>query len=178
MKYALLLMGRSGDPDCGETGGADPSEFMAFDKEITEAGVVVGGFALDGPEFGVRVSESDGESIVTSGPSAESNDFVGGRYVIEAADIDEAIAWAKMCAGVIGGYIAIRQVADYLWSPSPRRPSGSSAPSARRIVGGCSRRWPIDSAISTSPRRPSTMPCSARSRRGPAAVCPPDPRRG
>ena len=113
MKYALLLMGRSGDPDCGETGGADPSEFMAFDKEITEAGVVVGGFALDGPEFGVRVSESDGESIVTSGPSAESNDFVGGSYVIEAADIDEVIAWAKKCPGVRGGHIEIRPVADY-----------------------------------------------------------------
>src|SRR5699024_10645388 len=113
MKYALLLMGRSGDPDCGETGGADPSEFMAFDKESTEAGVVVGGFALDGPEFGVRVSESDGEPIVTSGPSAESNDFVGGSYVVEAADIDEAIAWEKKCPGVRGGHIEIRPVADY-----------------------------------------------------------------
>ena len=113
MKYALLLMGRSGDPDCGETGGADPSEFMAFDKEITEAGVVVGGFALDGPEFGVRVSESSGEAIVTSGPFAESNDFVCGSYVIEAADIDEAIAWAKKCPGVRGGHIEIRPVADY-----------------------------------------------------------------
>ncbi len=37
MKYALLLMGRPQDPDCGEDGGADPTEFMAFDKEISEA---------------------------------------------------------------------------------------------------------------------------------------------
>jgi hypothetical protein len=113
MKYALLLMGRHNDPECGEDGGADPSEFMTFDKEITEAGVVVGGFALDGPEFGVRVSESDGESLVTSGPFAESNEFVGGSYVIEVPDIGEAIAWAKKSPGVRGGHIEIRPVADY-----------------------------------------------------------------
>lgn len=113
MKYALLLMGHSEDPDCGDSGGPDPSEFMAFDEEITGAGIVVGGFALDGPEFGVRVSESDGESIVTSGPFAESNEFVGGSYVIEVANIDEAIAWAKKSPGARGGHIEIRPVADY-----------------------------------------------------------------
>lgn len=49
MRYALLLMGNVTDADCGEDGGPDPSEFMAFDKEITDAGIVVGGFALEGP---------------------------------------------------------------------------------------------------------------------------------
>src|SRR5699024_2854769 len=108
MKYALLLMGRSGDPDCGETGGADPSEFMAFDKEITEAGVVVGGFALDGPECGGRGSESDGGSIVTTGPSAASNDSVGGSYVIETAHLDEASGWATKWPGVGRGRLGDR----------------------------------------------------------------------
>ncbi|WP_209325279.1 YciI family protein [Brevibacterium renqingii] len=113
MKYALLLMGRTEDPECGETGGADPSEFMAFDEKITEAGIVVGGFALEGPEFGIRVSESEGEPIVTSGPFAESNEFVGGSYVIDVDSVDEAIAWAKMSPGAKTGHIEIRPVADY-----------------------------------------------------------------
>lgn len=113
MKYALLLMGRTQDPECGEDGGADPAEFMAFDKEINEAGIVVGGFALEGPELGVRVSGSGGESLVTSGPFAESNEFVGGSYVIEVADIDEAIAWAKKSPAAKAGHIEIRPVADY-----------------------------------------------------------------
>ncbi|WP_025778085.1 YciI family protein [Brevibacterium sp. VCM10] len=113
MKYALLLMGRTQDPDCGEDGGADPDEFMAFDQEISEAGVVVGGFALEGPEFGVRVSGSGSESLVTSGPFAESNEFVGGSYVIDVADIDEAIAWAKRSPAAKTGHIEIRPVADY-----------------------------------------------------------------
>lgn len=113
MKYALLLMGNAADADCGDDGGPDPSDFMAFDQEINEAGVVVGGFALEGPEHGVRVSKTGGESIVTSGPFAESGEFVGGSYVIEVPSIDEAIAWAKKSPGSRLGHIEIRPVADY-----------------------------------------------------------------
>ncbi|EKU49279.1 YciI family protein [Brevibacterium casei] len=109
MKYALLLMGNVTDADCGEDGGPDPAEFMAFDKEITDAGIVVGGFALDGPEHGVRVSDS----VVTSGPFAESGEFVGGSYVIEVPTIDDAIAWAKRSPGSRAGHIEIGPVADY-----------------------------------------------------------------
>lgn len=109
MKYALLLMGNVTDADCGEDGGPDPAEFMAFDKEITDAGIVVGGFALDGPEHGGRVSDS----VVTSGPFAESGEFVGGSYVIEVPTIDDAIAWAKRSPGSRAGHIEIGPIADY-----------------------------------------------------------------
>ncbi|WP_309132497.1 YciI family protein [Brevibacterium sp.] len=115
MKYVLLLMGDHQDAECGDQSGPDPAEFMKFDQEITEAGVVVGGFALEGPETAVRVS-ADSESeelLVTSGPFAETGDFVGGSYVIEVADIDEAIAWAKRSPGARFGHIEIRPVAEY-----------------------------------------------------------------
>ena len=113
MKYALLLMGNVADAECGEGEGPDPTEFMAFDQEINEAGIVVGGFALDGPDTAVRVKTSEGEAVVTSGPFAESGEFVGGSYVIEVADIDEAILWAKKSPGSALGHIEIRPVADY-----------------------------------------------------------------
>lgn len=113
MKYALLLMGNAADADCGDDGGPDPSDFMAFDKEISEAGIVVGGFALEGPEHGVRVSRAAGESVVTSGPFAESGEFVGRSYVIEVPSLDDAIAWAKRSPGSQFGHIEIRPVADF-----------------------------------------------------------------
>ncbi|GAA1796114.1 MULTISPECIES: YciI family protein [Brevibacterium] len=113
MKYALLLMGRTADADCGEDGGPDPSEFMRFDEEISAAGIVVGGFALEGPEHGVRVSEAEGQALVTSGPFAESSEFVGGSYVIEVPTIDDAIGWAKRSPGAKFGHIEIRPLADY-----------------------------------------------------------------
>ncbi|GAA1849661.1 YciI family protein [Brevibacterium marinum] len=113
MKYALLLMGNVADAECGADEGPDPSDFMAFDQEINEAGIVVGGFALDGAENGVRVSNTGTDAVVTSGPFAESGEFVGGSYVIDVTDIDEAIAWAKKSPGASFGHIEIRPVADY-----------------------------------------------------------------
>ncbi|WP_150461059.1 YciI family protein [Nesterenkonia ebinurensis] len=115
MKYALLLMGHINDPNCGEDGGADPEEFFAFDKEITEAGVVVTSFALEDPEHGVRVSSDEkGERIVSSGPFAEVQEFVGGSYIIEVANIDEAIDWARRSPGSApGSHVEVRPVAPY-----------------------------------------------------------------
>lgn len=115
MKYALLLMGHTNDPACGEDGGASPEEFFAFDQEITGAGIVLDSFALEDPEQAVIVrSDGDGERVVSSGPFAEVQEFVGGGYIIDVPDIDEAIAWArKSPASAAGGHVEIRPVAPY-----------------------------------------------------------------
>lgn len=115
MKYALLLMGRVDDPNCGEDGGADPQEFFAYDQEITSAGVVVSSFALEDPEHAVKVeTNSTGDLVVSSGPFAEVQEFVGGTYIIEVDDIDEAVAWAKKSPGAKpGGHVEVRPVAPY-----------------------------------------------------------------
>ncbi|WP_300345551.1 YciI family protein [Nesterenkonia sp.] len=115
MKYALLLMGHTNDPACGEDGGADPEEFFAFDKEITEAGVVVASFALEDPEQGARVgSDDDAQRVVTTGPFAEVQEFVGGAYIIDVANMDEALEWARRSpASAPGGHVEVRPVAPY-----------------------------------------------------------------
>ncbi|MFT3660792.1 MAG: YciI family protein [Gordonia sp. (in: high G+C Gram-positive bacteria)] len=114
MKYALLLMGHVND-DAAETGCASPEEYFAFDQEITAAGVVVDSFALEDPDQAVVVrSDASGERVVTAGPYAEVREFVGGTYVIEVADLDEAIAWARRSPGSgPGGHVEIRPVAPY-----------------------------------------------------------------
>jgi len=115
MKYALLLMGHIDDPACGEEGGASPEDFFAFDKLITDAGVVVSSFALEDPEHGAIVgSDEKGERVVSSGPYAEVKEFVGGAYIIEVADLDEAIEWARRSpASEPGGHVEIRPLAPY-----------------------------------------------------------------
>ncbi|GFZ96388.1 YciI family protein [Nesterenkonia alkaliphila] len=115
MKYALLLMGRVDDPNCGADGGADPEEFFAFDQEITSAGVVVSSFALEDPEHAVKVeTDAAGDHVVSSGPFAEVQEFVGGSYIIEVDNLDDAIAWAKKSPGSKpGGHVEVRPVAPY-----------------------------------------------------------------
>ncbi|AVL99055.1 hypothetical protein C6V83_00885 [Gordonia iterans] len=115
MKYALLLMGHVDDPAVDETGCASPEEFFAFDEEITAAGIVVSSFALEDPDQGVVVhSDENGERVVSTGPLAEVREFVGGTYIIEVADVDEAIAWARKSPGSApGGHVEIRPLAPY-----------------------------------------------------------------
>lgn len=116
MKYALLLIGHTDDPACGEDGGASPEEFFAFDQEITDAGVVVSSFALeDRAEGAAFVSTDDaGDRVVSTGPFAEVNEFVGGTYVIDVPSLDDAIAWAKRSPGSApGGHVEVRPLAPY-----------------------------------------------------------------
>lgn len=114
MKYALLLMGHVNDPACGEEGGASPEEFFAFDQEITDAGVVVSSFALEDERVFVHTDDSGEHVVTSSGPFAEVQEFVGGSYIIDVADVDEAIAWARRSPGSApGGHVEIRPLAPY-----------------------------------------------------------------
>ena len=115
MKYVLLLMGDLEDARCGESDeGPGPEEFVAFDAELEKAGVLAGGFALHDPEEGVSVTRGSraAEPVVTTGPFAESREFVGGTIVIEVEDLEEAIAWAGRCPGAIGGRIEVRALLE------------------------------------------------------------------
>ena len=116
MKYVLLLMGNLADERCGESEeGPGPEEFMAFDAELEEAGVLAGGFALTDPEDGTSLTRAtrEAEPVITAGPYAESREFVGGTIVIEVDSLDDALAWAAKCPGAIGGRIEIRRLAEH-----------------------------------------------------------------
>lgn len=118
MKYVLLLMGQLDDPRCGDDQAADqprPEAFMAFDDELRQAGVHAGGLTLTAPEDATSVTRasSDAEAVVTAGPYAESREFVGGTFVIDVADLDEALEWAKKCPGAVGGRVEVRALEDF-----------------------------------------------------------------
>ena len=71
------------------------------------------GEALDGVATATTVRVIDGHTITTDGPFAETKETLGGFYLVEAADLDEAIAWAAMIPGARHGCIEIRPVWDY-----------------------------------------------------------------
>jgi hypothetical protein len=85
----------------------------AFTNDVIEAGVHVGGEGLapSATATTVRIEES-GDHIVTDGPFAETKEQLGGYYLLDCKDLDEAIAWAKKIP-MAGGSIEVRPVMDY-----------------------------------------------------------------
>lgn len=67
---------------------------IALEAEMEGSGTFVFGGALHGPDAATVVRKSDGDVVMTDGPFAESKEHIGGFYVINADDLDAALAWA------------------------------------------------------------------------------------
>jgi hypothetical protein len=79
--------------------------------KLREEPGVVGGAGLQGAETATTVRVQGGETLVTDGPFADTKEVFAGYYVIEADDIDAAIAFAsKIPAAEMGGAVELRPV--------------------------------------------------------------------
>jgi hypothetical protein len=111
MRYALLIY-------TAEPTEAPPEEAMkeemaaydAFSREVTERGAFMGGEALQGTQTATTVQVRNGQTITTDGPFAETKEALGGFYLVEARDLDEAIKIAAMIPGAKHGSIEVRPI--------------------------------------------------------------------
>ena len=92
---------------------------MAYNRSLTDAGVLRAGDGLHPPSMGARVSFKGGKPMVMDGPFAEAKEVVGGYWIIEVASRAEAIEWAKRCPGGDNETIEVRQVQDVSDWPEP-----------------------------------------------------------
>lgn len=86
------------------------AEYWAFNSQVNERGVNRGGEALLPTSMATTVRIRDGKATVTDGPFAETKEQLGGYYVLDVKDLDEAIEVAKMCPGARWGSIELRPV--------------------------------------------------------------------
>ena len=114
MKVLLTLYG-----DETEFANASPefiarelAAWQAFDEAAREAGVVIVCDGLEPSHTATTVRLRDGQRRVTDGPFAETKEQIGGVMLLEVADLDEAIAWAKKVPAVAwGAAIEVRPAA-------------------------------------------------------------------
>jgi hypothetical protein len=113
VKY-LLLINAATTAD-GDVEGCTPADWMAYDKEVRDAGIFVSGESLADLVTATTVKvDADGRRTVTDGPFAETREVLGGFYVIDVPDLDVALDWAARCPGSRGGSnIVVRPVADF-----------------------------------------------------------------
>jgi hypothetical protein len=115
MNYMILIYG-------DETGFAamakDPAAMQAmyaaygrYGADLREAGVLRGGAELKPTHSATTVRVRNGKPVSTDGPFAETREQLGGYYLIDVADLDQAVQWAARCPSAqAGGSIEVRPV--------------------------------------------------------------------
>ncbi len=113
MKYALLLYSAE---DVGPQGEKEMMDEMprwfSFTEELTQAGHNLGGEALLPVAMSTTLRVRDGERITTDGPFAETKEVLGGFYIIDVENLDEAMAWAEKIPSAPYGSVEIRPVME------------------------------------------------------------------
>ena len=97
-----------GAPATPEETQAFMERVMALEAEMDANGTFVFGGALDGSEAASVVRPQAGDPLVTDGPFIESKEQIGGFYIIDADDQDDALIWARKVAAATNHPIEVR----------------------------------------------------------------------
>lgn len=93
-----------------EDASAVTAAYIGYTKAMREGDVYRGGERLHPAANAAVVRVRDGKTSVVNGPYAEAREQLGGYYLIDAPDLDAAIAWAARCPGAAFGTIEVRPV--------------------------------------------------------------------
>lgn len=117
MQYLLLIYEREGQWSSmtEEEQGRVFEEYMAFSRDLAESGNMLSGEALQPTDTATTVRIRDGKTLTTDGPFAETREQLGGFYLVEAGDLDEAIAMAARIPGARTGSVEVRPI-----QPTPK----------------------------------------------------------
>lgn len=115
MQYVLLIYEREADWSTlsEKEKGAMFQEYMTFTQNIMKNGNHRAGDALQPVATATTVRVRDGKTVTTDGPFAETREQLGGYYLVEAKDLDEAISIAARIPSARHGSIEVRPVMVY-----------------------------------------------------------------
>jgi hypothetical protein len=115
MKYLLTIY--NDESGFAEATPEDVQQVMAayeaFGREVSAAGAMLGGEGLQPSSTATTVQVREGQTITSDGPFADTREQLGGYYLLECRDLDEAIGWAAKIPGAQNGTIEVRPVMDY-----------------------------------------------------------------
>ncbi|MEP7156168.1 MAG: YciI family protein [Betaproteobacteria bacterium] len=110
MQYMLLIYGD--EKNWHSKSEADIRDTLAaygrFSQELVTAGVLIGGSELAPVSTATTVRVRNGKALTTDGPFAETKEQLGGYYLIDVPNLDEAIKWAAKIPSALDGSIEIR----------------------------------------------------------------------
>jgi hypothetical protein len=112
MKYLLLIYDREADWAALSEAerGKIFQEYLDYSKRIRQSGHYVSGHALQPTSTATTVRVKSGKTLTTDGPFAETREQLGGFFLVEARDLDEATTLAAGIPGARMGSIEIRPI--------------------------------------------------------------------
>lgn len=119
MKYLLILQGAEADELTSPTLTREEVAAMMepwdrFTAEVVESGAFVAGEGLYPSSTATTVRHREnGDRIVSDGPFAETKEQIGGFYLLDCADLDEALSWAKKVPVRPGNGVEVRPVLNF-----------------------------------------------------------------
>ncbi len=129
MKYLLLIYGPEVDPSAvsPEEMQAEMEAYNAFTRHLRDRQANLGGEALEPTSTSTTVRVRDEQVQTTDGPFAETKEALGGYYLVQAKDLDEAIDLASLIPGARNGSIEVRPVMEFPEEYSASEPTPASA---------------------------------------------------
>jgi hypothetical protein len=130
MRYMLLLIGDESEyaDRSEEDMAASMQAWSDYSKALVDAGAFVSGEGLQPSTTATTLRLQDDERLLTDGPFAETKEQIGGFYVIECKDLDEAIDWAAKLPSAARGWVTeIRPVIAYEGYEDPQAASEGAA---------------------------------------------------
>ena len=109
---AHSVEGEAREPMSAEEIAAVLRQVHVLEEEMKSAGAWVFGGRLHEPDSATVVRVSEGEVLTTDGPFAESKEYLGGFYIIEAEDLDAELSWASKTADCVKVPIEVRPFPD------------------------------------------------------------------
>lgn len=115
MRYMLLIYDdekafATASPE--EIGGIMEA-YQKYTDDVQASGAYISGEALQPTPTATTVKASNGTTVTTDGPFAETKEQLGGFYMVEAKDLDEAIAWAAKIPAAASGSIEVRPIMEF-----------------------------------------------------------------
>jgi hypothetical protein len=127
MRYLLLIYDVERGPVPDDVANAEHAQYGAFTAEIRQRGLFEAGEALEATSTATTVRVRDGKTVVTDGPFAETKEVLGGFYLLECQDLDQAIDLAKKIPAVNRGSIEIRPIWELPAEYAMAAPGAASA---------------------------------------------------
>lgn len=124
MRYTLLMHYEEVDADLlgSEAVDAGQQAFAAYADVLHRAGVLIAAEVLEPSSVTTTLTAVDGTLTVQDGPFADTKEQLGGTFVIDVADFDVALHWARQAPPVHWGAVEIRPGAthtvDGVWVPN------------------------------------------------------------